>query len=175
MNLVQSVKDLWARYQIEILACFIASLVLQTNYTIYPDITLDGSWIRAINMAIHNGLVFGRDFVFTYGPLGFLDTRNPEYLNKIVFIFFDAFLFWGYYRLIKSYISENREMIVALLLSMIFMRFFNVYSYATKLFLIYLFFIIRNYRTSYKNYADLIYISLSAVILFFEKIKTTLS
>ncbi len=34
---------------------------------------LDSSWIVGINWALARGLQFGRDIVFTYGPLGFLD------------------------------------------------------------------------------------------------------
>ena len=33
---------------------------------------LDPSWQMALHQAVSRGLVFGRDFVFTYGPLGFV-------------------------------------------------------------------------------------------------------
>jgi hypothetical protein len=33
---------------------------------------LDASWVHALNMAHRDGLVFGRDIVWTYGPLGYL-------------------------------------------------------------------------------------------------------
>jgi hypothetical protein len=33
---------------------------------------LDGSWVYAINAAAARGLIWGRDLVFTYGPLGYL-------------------------------------------------------------------------------------------------------
>jgi hypothetical protein len=32
----------------------------------------DGSWITALNLAAHEGLNFGSEIVYTYGPLGFL-------------------------------------------------------------------------------------------------------
>ncbi len=37
-----------------------------------PSIGLDSSWIAGISMATHNGLHYGTEFVFSYGPLGFL-------------------------------------------------------------------------------------------------------
>src|ERR1700682_6530446 len=38
---------------------------------------LDESWRTAIGMAAHDHLVFGRDVMFTYGPLGYLLEANP--------------------------------------------------------------------------------------------------
>jgi len=37
-----------------------------------PVAGLDGAWPVALHMAAHQGLDFGPDIVFTYGPLGFL-------------------------------------------------------------------------------------------------------
>ncbi|WP_235152540.1 hypothetical protein [Dyadobacter sp. CY345] len=42
-------------------------------------------------MAIHQGLTFGRDWVFTYGPLGFLSTRVPTYIGATPLIIYDIF------------------------------------------------------------------------------------
>ncbi len=44
---------------------------------IMPSIGTDYSWHAALQMAAQHGLVFGRDIMFTYGPLGFLST--PEF------------------------------------------------------------------------------------------------
>ena len=41
-----------------------------------PSPGLDPSWLAGLYMATHNGLTFGRDVAFTYGPLGFL--TNPQ-------------------------------------------------------------------------------------------------
>jgi hypothetical protein len=37
-----------------------------------PSLGLDGSWIAGISMATHDGLHYGTELVFSYGPLGFL-------------------------------------------------------------------------------------------------------
>jgi hypothetical protein len=39
---------------------------------IAPTTHLDSSWAIALHLAVDRGLDFGRDIVFTYGPLGFL-------------------------------------------------------------------------------------------------------
>lgn len=38
---------------------------------------LDASWLLGLNLARHQGLVAGRDIVFTYGPLGYLTYPDP--------------------------------------------------------------------------------------------------
>jgi hypothetical protein len=43
-----------------------------------PNIGLDPSWITGLNMAHAQGLVAGRDWVFTFGPLGYLTVPEPE-------------------------------------------------------------------------------------------------
>jgi hypothetical protein len=43
-----------------------------------PSVGLDPSWRLAINRATADGLQFGRDIVFTYGPLGAVLTRLYE-------------------------------------------------------------------------------------------------
>lgn len=37
-----------------------------------PSVGLDASWIAGISMATHEGLHYGTEFVFSYGPLGFV-------------------------------------------------------------------------------------------------------
>lgn len=46
-----------------------------------PLAGLDPSWITGLNLARGSGLHFGRDLVFTYGPLGFLDV--PEAVSRL--------------------------------------------------------------------------------------------
>ena len=52
-----------------------------TYPALIPDIgwELDQSWAAALHMARAQGLVFGRDLVFTYGPLGWLTTATMFY------------------------------------------------------------------------------------------------
>ena len=49
-----------------------ASWPVLGNLEAAPD--LDGAWQLGLRMALHDGLDFGTDVVFTYGPLGFLQT-----------------------------------------------------------------------------------------------------
>ena len=52
-----------------------------TYPALIPDVgwELDHSWAAALHMAHAQGLVFGRDIVFTYGPLGWLTSPTMFY------------------------------------------------------------------------------------------------
>jgi hypothetical protein len=64
-----------------------------------PSCNLDQSWRLAINMAINQNLIFGSEFVFTYGPLGYLATRESAYLSIFNYLFFDIYFIILVYRL----------------------------------------------------------------------------
>lgn len=55
-------------------------LQLAPRYFLFPapGTGLDSSWQLSLILAFRNGLIFGRDYVFTYGPLAFLSLRFPE-------------------------------------------------------------------------------------------------
>ncbi len=49
-----------------------------------PETGIDASWTEALAMSIDKGSVFGQDFIFNYGPLGYL---NTGILPKTISIF----------------------------------------------------------------------------------------
>ena len=51
---------------------------------------VDGSWIGGLYVALESGMQFGREFVFTYGPLGFL--HYPIVIDESLFLV--SFVFW---------------------------------------------------------------------------------
>jgi len=77
---------------------FVFILLLLISPIIYrkPGIGLDQSWQMALNMAIERGFVFGTDFIFTYGPLGFLCTRSPLEISKFTYILLDIYLLFNF-------------------------------------------------------------------------------
>jgi hypothetical protein len=54
---------------------FIFLLLLPNQLIGLPGLDLDSSWQIATNLALRDGLAFGKEFIFTYGPLGFLSTH----------------------------------------------------------------------------------------------------
>jgi len=64
-----------------------------------PTIGLDPSWNLSLQLAAINGKVFGREFVFTYGPLGYLLTQAA--VSKTLLLGYDLFVLgslWAIYR-----------------------------------------------------------------------------
>ncbi len=55
-------------------------------------IGVDPAWKLALNMAIKEGFIFGQDFSFTYGPLGYLQTGLHLYVSKFGILLFNIFL-----------------------------------------------------------------------------------
>jgi hypothetical protein len=51
---------------------------------------LDAAWQQSLQAAATGSAVFGRDFLFTYGPLGYLFTRTP--VNKLILVLYDFFI-----------------------------------------------------------------------------------
>jgi hypothetical protein len=56
---------------------------------------LDASWLTALHLAIQDGLHFGHDIVFSYGPLGFLLFPTPYFgWTSAVALAFVAIVYW---------------------------------------------------------------------------------
>ena len=51
---------------------FVLLVAALFSYPDYPSFGLDPSWAMALGQFFHDGLQFGPDVVFTFGPLGFL-------------------------------------------------------------------------------------------------------
>lgn len=51
------------------------ALLVLVQPPLFPEGGLDPSWVLANEYAANHGFLFGRDFIFTYGPLGFLSTH----------------------------------------------------------------------------------------------------
>jgi hypothetical protein len=76
-----------------------------------PSVGLDGSWNGGLAMALHDGLQWGSQIVFTYGPLGFANGQSVWYddLGVIAFLYgaslyvgFCIALVWALRRLIPA-------------------------------------------------------------------------
>lgn len=68
---VLSVRPL--RWPAAIAVAAVVVLAAWPIVSVDPDASLDGSWRASLQFAADARLAFGRDYLFTYGPLGFLD------------------------------------------------------------------------------------------------------
>ena len=86
----------WGRFLFLGLALLIS---VPASFTTAPQVGLDPSWQLSLQLAVLNGKNFGKDFVFTYGPLGYLLIHAAA--NKIVLLLYDLFVLsslWSVYR-----------------------------------------------------------------------------
>jgi hypothetical protein len=82
---------------------FILLVVVIFKFPAYPQISLDPSWKMAIGKCFSDGLQFGRDVVFNYGPLGFLmgnlysgsHFRSLILWQLIAAVIFSAVIVWN--------------------------------------------------------------------------------
>ncbi|MCB0310460.1 MAG: hypothetical protein KDD42_04460 [Bdellovibrionales bacterium] len=82
--------------------CAAYTAILPIGFYGQVDSGLDPSWQLSLHMAFKQGLIFGRDFAFTYGPLGFLSTRLPFDGVRIWLIFSDILLFGSFAAMFAS-------------------------------------------------------------------------
>ncbi len=131
---------------------------------------LDESWQTALNLALENSFVFGKDFVFTYGPLGFLSTRVDFGINFLYFVLFDLFVAANF-ALIIHYVWKRYYNFAAISVCLLLCWLSPLADASFKLLLIMLFWTILGNRKSSAIYFTVPF--LIAVISFFIKLNTS--
>ena len=81
---------------------FLLMVVATFTYPVFPLTELDSSWRQTLILALVEGWQFGKDIVFTYGPLGLLMANTYSGVAFWPFVLWQAFssvLFaWVIYR-----------------------------------------------------------------------------
>ncbi len=76
-----------------IILLLVVAFFLLPNTVFNPIVPgLDPSWQIALHLAIKNKMIFGQDFIFTYGPLGYIITRLPVGVSKWAIFALDMLL-----------------------------------------------------------------------------------
>jgi hypothetical protein len=79
----------------------------------------DNSWAMGLNLAIKNNFIFGKDIIFTYGPLGYLMTGLPIYASVFNILIFKLFLILNSIYVVKHfyyYSDYNFILVIPLLI-----------------------------------------------------------
>lgn len=86
---------------------------------VYASIGIDPSWTQSLAMAFDQNLIFGKDFVFNYGPLGFLNTLLlPASVSPFFILIFHIFLLINYLYIIAKVIRLGQKPSVVLLFAL---------------------------------------------------------
>src|ERR1700753_901504 len=78
----------WGAYRVPAWVCGVIVALLGWRVGMNPPaVGLDASWNAGLAMAAHDGLHWGVDVVWTYGPLGFLQTQLVWFTDQTVLTF----------------------------------------------------------------------------------------
>lgn len=163
----KAVAGFWQVHGTLLLSVVLAIYSLPQAFYLVPDVFIEGSWKRAINLAIKNHLIFGTDFVFTYGPLGFLSTRNPFYISGFLLLTGDLFLATGVFYIVHALLKRYSGWFFIALFAMFF---FRGGEYAQMLFLVFVIISILGFRSSFLHSFESVYCAVAGSLLFFVKI-----
>ena len=133
-----------------------------------PGVLLDDSWAIGISLAIQNGLVFGQDIVFHYGPLSYLVLRLPIGLPVYAVILFDLFIY-GHILFVLVYLYQNLKSIFGLSLALISLIIFSMlkpYNEALMIIVFFLFLFDLFYYLEHGKLAALFVAALIGILTF---------
>lgn len=135
--------------------------------------TLDPSWVLTLNYVNLKELVWGKDFVFTFGPLGYLSTKFLWGVNKYSVLFFDLFIALNFLFIFSKLLIYNNikifSFLIVLIITLILPLFFGS-SIALILFAFLIFWVLESIsKFQYYNY---IFQVIIVTLLFFIKINT---
>ncbi len=162
-------QTLFDKYKSQLVAFILSLYCLPYAFTTPISATFDGAWYRGINFCIENKLIFGHDFVFTYGPLGFLSTRVGLNINNAVFYLFDLLLLVGFFHLIRQLLADRKGWVwpVLLFFALVLLRTAN---YSQVLFLLFVLYIALNLHNNFRSYFEVVYCAFAGVLLFYIKL-----
>jgi len=75
---------------------------------------LDVSWQMMINYVDIHKWIWGKDIIYTYGPLGFLVTRLGWGISRWIFLLTDAFLIFNFFCVFRDFMVRSGNIILAI-------------------------------------------------------------
>jgi len=135
---------------------------------------LDGSWGLSINLAIKNHLIWGKGYVFSYGPLGYLATGIGEYVNHIPIYFFSLGLYLNlcviFHKIFQS--TKTYKVVNLIVLILFFLSIHNfIYREASTYLLLSCVFWL-SYSIKNDDLTSSIIATLISILMFFIKMDT---
>jgi hypothetical protein len=102
-------------------AALLALLMINTPFAIRSQLVdkgpnwfgLDVSWVMTLNYASIKHLVWGKDIVYTYGPLAYFATRTGWGVSRWFFLLFDGFIVINFYFVFIDFLKTNIDKFLA--------------------------------------------------------------
>ena len=128
------------RYQ-QVLFLFFVFLSLPLKLIQMPGDGLGQSWRISINLALKNDLQWGSDYIFTFGPLGYLYTRMAVFVPDWHIIVF-SFLVWinilfiAQYFILSSKIHTKTQLLTGAVIALMFSHVIKVEITSTVMYVV---------------------------------------
>lgn len=168
-------KELLKQYKMQFMLIIYSILTVGNFYSRMGN-GLDPSWQYAFNkLTTFDHIKFGRDLVFTYGPLGFL--ASPMYINGNFFVAFILYIMLWISLIILFYklVQDEKQNIYIILLSM-FVLYLGCPANSADLYFQYS--VLMALAVLWKNMKDkfaAIFVVIAITISFFFKFSITIS
>jgi hypothetical protein len=141
----------------------------------YAGFDIDASWHEALVMAIEKNFVFGRDFIFNYGPLGYLNTGLlPKTVSHLLLVVVELFTLFNYLIIIRlAFIKAGTKWwVVAISALLIFMPWGFIADTSFTLFYFFLFWLLHARQT--RNSVGLLLTFILSVLIFYIKVNLSI-
>ena len=133
-----------------------------------PTKGIDPSFDIAFHLAYKYHLVFGKDIVFTLGPLGILDSRLPISINLFVYLLFDLYFLGTLFLMLKDMFKRHFSIpvVVFIFLGILISPYDHPFQ---RYFLFFLYFLLAFIREPGKN-LYFIQSALLSILCFYYKV-----
>jgi len=160
-----------AIYGVGSIVVLVTMLLLLAPFQLFQPVGfgLDPSYAIGIHLAVQNHLRFGRDFVFNFGPLGFLVTRLPFAVDKVAYLVWDAYLMANV-AFILWYLSKalkTPQMLALAFLAVLTLSSTPVIAYAVENLLLLIFLFMVFHYLKHDQVVPLILASLASGLAFY--------
>jgi hypothetical protein len=132
-----------------------------------PESGLDNSWNLALQLAFKDHLVFGKDIVFTYGPLGILNYRLPIAVSKFGYLLFDGYFLATLFFVLRSIFKRHFSYGLAAFIFLCIMA--NQYGAMFQWFFLFFFFYLFSFVEEPRRIGHLIQAAFLSVLLLYFK------
>ena len=141
----------------------------------YAGFDIDASWHESLVMAIEKNFVFGQDFIFNYGPLGYLNTGLlPKNTSPVFLVALEVFMLLNYLIIIQLCFrkAQKKWKIVAVSAVIIFIPWGFIADTSFTLFYFFLFWLLHAKAT--KNASGLLLVLILSVLIFYIKVNLSI-
>lgn len=167
-----------------IIAALLAICMVTSPFVIHPQLTdsgptwlgLDDSGRMALNYAMLKKWVWGKDVIYTYGPLAFFSTRIGLGISRYTFLLFDVFIVLNFFAVFRDYLKNAVDKYTAIIILLGITFMINPY-YGSELSFLLLFFTFHWLYKSYNNSRFSYYFIIAFLITlsFYIKLNTGLT